>query len=294
MWDFLRERGSSAEDKRREAMSAYLDNALAAADRERFERQIAADVSLRDDLERMRLLKLQMRAMPRRRVPRSFALDPALYGRPKAQPLMQLYPVLRGATALTAFLLIFTLALGVFRGQSLMGGEPMTSAVEVSMEESAPEEPAAAASVAEEAQFVAPESADSEQRVRPTDSVAEAPAAELAQDEITGTFSVEALPPQATQLPDENLTETAIPESDLALEAGELAEEATVEEFEEQADAVVNEVAGTPGETAVDEATTEAAGGFSSLLRPIQIGLGIAFITLFILWLIARSRMRSL
>ncbi len=50
-------------------------------------------------------------------VPRSFALDPAAYARPKAQPLLQLYPVLRGATALSAFLLIFVLALGVFQGQ---------------------------------------------------------------------------------------------------------------------------------------------------------------------------------
>jgi hypothetical protein len=49
----------------------------------------------------MRLLKMQMRALPRRRVPRSFALDPARYGRPKAQPAMQLYPILRGATDFT-------------------------------------------------------------------------------------------------------------------------------------------------------------------------------------------------
>ena len=36
MFDFFRERGSTAEDKRREALGAYLDNALTPAERTRF------------------------------------------------------------------------------------------------------------------------------------------------------------------------------------------------------------------------------------------------------------------
>src|SRR5690606_32737251 len=143
--------------RQREALSAYLDNALPAAERERLEGQLARDTALRTELEQMRLLKAEMRAMPRRRVPRNFSLDPAVYGKPKAQPMMQLYPVLRGATALTAFLLIFTLALGAFRGGSFDSAAPESAAVsnEVAVEEQIESFDMAAATAGEEMQPMA-------------------------------------------------------------------------------------------------------------------------------------------
>lgn len=296
MLDFLRERGTSVEEKRREALSAYLDNALTAAERERLERQLAGDKPLRDELERMRLLKLQMRAMPRRRVPRSFALDPALYGRPKAQPMMQLYPVLRGATALTAFLLIFTLALGAFQGQPLSGGETSTAAVEVAMEEAAVEEPAAAEMVEEAAQLAEPETAGAEERAMPTEAAAdEAPVPELAPEEITGTFSIEALPPvQATTMPGDGLTTTPIPNPELALETEEIGDVASVDQFEAPADTAAGEPVESAGEEAANQSVADATGTLGSMLRPIQIGLGIALVLLLILWLVARRRIRSI
>ncbi len=284
MFDFLRDRGSTAEEKVLEALGAYLDNALTAAERERLEGQLARDPALRAELERMRVLKLQMRAMPRRRVPRSFALDPTLYARPKAQPLMQMYPVLRGATALTAFFLIFTLALGMFRGQFSGGGMVATQAVS----ETAVEEEMGAFEAAESAPMEAPAAEEEQERTMATASPAagEQAAAELnAQDAITDTFSTEMVPlMEGTPAPEGDLPQTEMFEAEPVEEAaGETA--------------LVPPVGGEPeasaaGDVAVKDSDATAR-PIDSLLLPIQITLAILFILLLALWFIARRRVRS-
>ncbi|MBP6017206.1 MAG: hypothetical protein KA586_10845 [Candidatus Promineofilum sp.] len=298
MFDFLRDRGSTAADKRQEALSAYLDKSLTAAERERLEGLMARDTTLRDEMERMRLLKLQMRAMPRRRVPRSFALDPALYGRPQAQPGRQLYPVLRGATALTAFFLIFTLALGMFQGQ-FAGNE---SAAPAAISESVAVEDSAAIGVVEAPQEQAAGGAE-EARIMATETVAElaAPAP------ITETFAIEALPPVAgTLTPETSEAVTAVPGADLALEAPLPAEtsnfEATAETAsipetaveEEEAPALDTADTAAPEDTVNNtEVVAAEEQSFSSSLRPLQIGLGVLFLLLLVTWLIVRRRVRS-
>lgn len=277
MFDFLRDRGSTAEDRQREALGAYLDNALTAAERERLEGQLARDAALRAELEQMRVLKLQMRAMPRRRVPRSFALDPALYGRPKAQPMMQLYPVLRGATALTAFLLIFTLALGAFRNQSFEGAAPESVAVTDTMAiEEAESFDAAAATTGEELR--ASETAEPQM-----EAAMEAPAEAAAPESAAGI--------------------TGIPEEGLELEQGTLAPEPTiaveavaataVASAEDQADVGAGNLADV-ADTGDEQVVSNEGGTLTALLGPLQIGLGVAFLILLFLWLIARRRVRSL
>ena len=71
-----------AEEKRQEALTAYLDGALTPAERKRFERLLASDRALRASLEEQRLIKASLRRLPRMRAPRNFTLDPARYGRP--------------------------------------------------------------------------------------------------------------------------------------------------------------------------------------------------------------------
>jgi anti-sigma factor RsiW len=286
MFDFLRDRGSTAEEKSLEALGAYLDNALPAAERERLEARLARDAGLRAELEQLRLMKRQMRAMPRRRVPRSFTLDPALYARPKAQPLLQLYPVLRGATALTALLLIFTLALGAFRGQfSAGGGAPETATVfsEIALEE-------AAAPAAEEETFAVEEpstlregSAESTEvaAAAPREEAESLPEADLAASAtITDGVGIAVAPePIGTTSPVEE----------------SLAQEAPVA-GEEPAETIVAEAgesdAGLVVANEADEATAES--GNTAFLLPLQIGLGILFVLALIFWLIARRRARSL
>ncbi len=114
MLDFLRNWTKSAQEKRQEALHAYLDDELAPVERTRFEQQLAADAELRTELQQLRFFKQQLRQMPHRRVPRNFILDPAAYGRPKREPLVQAYPILRTATVMAAFIFIFVLALNFF------------------------------------------------------------------------------------------------------------------------------------------------------------------------------------
>lgn len=114
MFDLLRNLGKSDAEKRQEALSAYLDNALSDRHRQEFERLLAADADLRRELEVQQQIRRQMQALPQRAVPRSFTLDPAVYSAPRREPLVQAYPVLRAATALTAFFFVVALALSLY------------------------------------------------------------------------------------------------------------------------------------------------------------------------------------
>jgi hypothetical protein len=114
MFDFLRNLTKSAEEKREEALNAYLDDALTPRRRQQFEQDLAQNADLQSELDDLRFFKQQLRQLPQRRVPRNFTLDPAVYAPPAKQPLFQFYPVLQGATVLTAFFFVVVLALGMF------------------------------------------------------------------------------------------------------------------------------------------------------------------------------------
>jgi hypothetical protein len=111
MFDFWRNLTKSKAEKEQEMLHAYIDNALPANERADFEARLAHDADLQAQVESLRQVKRMMAAVPRRRVPRNFTLDPAQYGRPARQPLLQAQPVLRLATAVTAIIFVVVLAL---------------------------------------------------------------------------------------------------------------------------------------------------------------------------------------
>jgi anti-sigma factor RsiW len=152
MFDFLRNRGRSEQEKRQEALNAYLDGELAPAERDRFEQQLALDSDLRDELADIQFWQQQMRDLPTRRMPRNFTLDPAVYGRPQRSYWESAYPALRTATALTAFLFIIALAANVYM-TSFSTAAPSQAVVAPAFEAA----PMAAVEVEESAQ---PESLD--------------------------------------------------------------------------------------------------------------------------------------
>ena len=144
MFDYLRNLTKSAGEKQQEALNAYLDDALSPNERQQFEQQLAADADLRQAVEQRRALQMQMRQMPRRRVPRNFTLDPAVYGRPQRQPLFQLYPAMRVATVLTAFFFLLAISAELFLpggGSAVMSGvsQDVAMVAEEAMEETAVE-----------------------------------------------------------------------------------------------------------------------------------------------------------
>lgn len=283
MFDFMRDR-ATAEDKRQEMLNAYLDNALTPTEQTRLEQQLRRDPQLRAEVEQLRALRLQLRAMPHRRVPRSFALDPVRYGRPKAQPLFPFQPVLRGATALTAFLLIFALALGAFQGQFSGVGVEAPAAAEIAatgLEQAAPAEAAnesTAITAAEATERESEPAADTAMAPAVTEAPVEEAAAALA-----------APPPEATLLPE---GEAAIPETDLA--AGITAAPTGTPEVSTYAEApaptgeVVADVMATAAPLPVSQ-TPQPPGS----LLPLQIGLGAAFVLFLGLWLAARRASRG-
>ena len=133
MLDYLRNLRKSEEENRQEALNAYLDDALTPEQRQKMDSDLAQDEALRVELAQIHLLKQQMHRLPQRRVRRNFTLDPALYGRPRREPLVQAYPVLRMATVMAAFFFIFALTANLFLNDS--AGGMMTSAEPAAMEE---------------------------------------------------------------------------------------------------------------------------------------------------------------
>lgn len=119
MFDFLRNWTKSAAARQQETMTAYLDNALSPAERQRFEQQVAQDPALQAEVAQQQQTRALLRQLPPRQAPRNFTLDPALYGRPARQPLVTYYPALRAATVLTAVLFFFVIALNLSTGGSV-------------------------------------------------------------------------------------------------------------------------------------------------------------------------------
>lgn len=236
MFDFLRNLTKSAAEKRQEMITAYLDDTLSASARARFEAELAQDSSLQADLERERAVKQALNQLPQRRVPKNFTLDPARYGRPAKQPLVQAYPVLRAATGLTAFFFIFALVIGLYTSNSEQISdiafaplaqpqtvevtrvvtetiiiEAETEVVEVTRVvtetvvetvevEVAPEFDAAAE------ELMAEEAADEEMAAEGEESVAEAAEEEIADDGATGALPPEPSPQTTASPPTEDNT----------------------------------------------------------------------------------------
>ena len=63
-----------------ELLSAYLDGELAAPDRGALEQRLAREESLRATLDDLRTNQQLLRVLPLLKAPRSFALDPTVYG----------------------------------------------------------------------------------------------------------------------------------------------------------------------------------------------------------------------
>ncbi len=318
MLDYLRDLTKSKEEKRQEALGAYLDGALAPGQREQLESDLAQDKGLQLELDQMRLLKQQMRQMPQRRVRRNFVLDPALYGRPRREPLVQAYPVLRTATALAAFFFIFAIAANLFLGgtagmapaaepmmvESEMGEELLAeAAVEESAADSmameavseAPVEESAADSMAMEAAGDAPFAAEEmavDSEFEMTEEEAES-ALSLREMEAEAAMPMESAPPAESA----QMEELAEAKDGLAA-APTMAAEATAEaelasELQALPTAVAAESAVQTGPGAVDERRSSDDEGSFGVERMglVVFLLGAAFVILIILTLVARRRL---
>lgn len=288
MFDFARNLTKSAEEKQQEMLAAYIDDALSPTERRQFEVQLARDEALAAQVRQQRLIKQRLSTMPRRRVPRTFALDPAVYGKPTPQPLFRLYPALQAATVLAALMLMFLVGLEAFGGAA----QQATSEASVAMVEESAETTSditAQNAAPDEAELTVAESAAEE---APAEEAVAAPAVadaqtadEAAPEEPVQGFAAPAAEgeavPTVASVPREGEAaaelraapaETAVPAEGQLTQSTE-AYAATVE-------------APQAAETAVNPEPT------LSPLRGLQIGLALTFVILLILTLLVRQRVR--
>lgn len=113
MFDWLRTFHQSNEERQRERLNAYLDNALSPRDRQALEQELTRNEALQAELASLRAIKNAVSQLPRVPVPRSFVLNPAMVSQPVASARPPLYPAMRLATVLTAFLLVALLLFDV-------------------------------------------------------------------------------------------------------------------------------------------------------------------------------------
>jgi hypothetical protein len=281
MFDYLRDLTRSADEKQQEALSAYLDGSLTPAESRRLQEALAADEALQEQLAELRAWREQLRALPRRGVQRNFTLDPALYKPPKREPLVQAYPALRTATALAAIMFVIALA-------ALLGG------VSTSTEEAAMPVAMQAAQPAEEAM-----SAEMELETAVEESAAdavEAPAAAfMTEDEVPAAELLREKPDDAPPL-DEFVQDEGNAAGGAREAPAAKTEESPpmAEAFPEAATGVAADMAAAesqplpPSEVAGDG--EEAEGMIANTLLLVTLLLGVLFLVLGILTLLARRR----
>jgi hypothetical protein len=222
MLDFLKNLTKSDEEKQQELVSAYLDGTLSQSQRQAFETQLAQDADLRAEVELAQLIRQQMSEMPRRSVPRSFTLNPNIYGVPQKQPLVQAYPFLRAATVLTAFFFVFALGLSLFTTQ---GGGNMASVAQTAMEPApAMEAPMAESEIAfEDAEDAALEEAAEE-------IIVESEVVEEAEEMAADTMPLATMPPAITESKETAVEEAFEEEEAMAADEGVFPAEAAPNE----------------------------------------------------------------
>jgi len=196
-----------------ELLSAYIDNALSAAERVNLERRLAADPRLRVELEELRATTQLLRQLEPARPPRSFTLDPATAPRPapvfRLNWLVQLSSGLAGLALVllaTVQLLAITPAAGVVPAGSApttLDASPMAAKTPPEAEMNAPAAtPAAGVGVASapidttpQPEATVPAGADASQT-----GAASASTRESAPEPLVTTSAAQA-PPPATSPP---------------------------------------------------------------------------------------------
>jgi hypothetical protein len=191
-------------------LSAYLDNQVSAAERDRIERHLSSCETCRREYDTLRQTVMFLRAMPQVRVPRAFTLSEAQAGirRPSARPGWPV-GVLRGVGAIAAVLLVAVVATTLLRHPAWTPGRTVARAPK------AVPPPTAAPAAAPRA---AASAVSLEKQALPAPSEAAAP---IAAPEVTIETAMEApaAPAQPTEAPPPSPEAFAAPATEPATSA---------------------------------------------------------------------------
>lgn len=231
MWEWLSNQLKSAETKRQERISAYVDGELSATELQQFKAELARDSALRAEVDALRRLRTDLSRLPRHAVPRNYTLDPAAFTsvKPVARPVVKAYPALRAATVLTIALFLFVATVNFWPGSP--GVAALAPTAEMAADSAAVAEVVATEAVATEA--VAIEAVAIE-------AVAEPAAAEMAvaeaQRAVESEVVEEAAPAAAESAAIAVAEEAEAPAAMAAQSAADAAQSAAGESAEETAE----------------------------------------------------------
>lgn len=102
----LTDRKKTTKTRRQKELSAYIDGMISPRKRIRLEKELEKDTVLHQELDQLDLTVHLLRSLPKVPPPRSFTLDPSIYGEIRPYRI-HLYPALRAASAVAVLLLIF-------------------------------------------------------------------------------------------------------------------------------------------------------------------------------------------
>lgn len=283
MLDILRSLTRTAEEKRQEELNAYLDSELRGRAREQLEARLAADAELRAALAQLRAVKEGVAQLPRLRAPRNYTLDPAVYGRPAPARAASLYPTLRLATVLTAFLLVLAFGLEIVPGRQQAAD---TAEEPVALMESTAEEVALEAPVEEEAEEPAERAAAADEAA-PAEADLAGTAAITATGTVTDDAALMAAPaPETAEV--EEAAEEASQEAEMPAGEGAPLEPEATQIAGEAVEVATAPLAPTPSPEPAEVASQEGVG--LEPLRLAQAVLGVAFVVLLTATLLLRRR----
>jgi len=121
---WLRNIFKSKADQDADLIAAYVDDALSARERARFEARLAEEPALQEEVEAQQFVKATLQDLPQLKAPRNFVLDPAVYGEPERPSIWaQFYPQLRTATAVMSVIFMLTFSLSLLDGPDQLGSQ---------------------------------------------------------------------------------------------------------------------------------------------------------------------------
>ena len=215
------------DDQAFELLSAYIDDALPAAERADLEARLTTDPTLRAELQALRETVTLLQALPTLKAPRDFTLTPTDVESSTITPLPRqsrrwLWTALGSVAALVVVLVAAVYVVGVFDRSATISGDRvevanaptqmMPTATSIDLSPQAQAVPAEAESLALDTADQAPADGMGGAAVSPTmpDTGADAPPAGDMPDQAMQAFSPTTLPPPAAASLDDDANDFAL------------------------------------------------------------------------------------
>lgn len=272
-------------------LNAYLDGEMSAEEREAFERRLVQDAALQRELEALRTTVALLHMAGRVPLPRSFTLDPAVYGQRARAGLLGRLRVTRPMTfAAAGALIVVALIVGgvlLWNAVALLGGAAPTMVAMEAIEEQT-EEPAAEMMAAPAEEAAAPEvgAAAAEGAVEEDAAVGAAPLATEQPSPAERLLTGSPAPAEGTRMAPPSAGGATLPTAEAFAEGL-----TATPEVEAAVPAQEGTLQVMPGRRATEEAKADTLTGGGLLMGAIAVGVAVLLlIAAFVVIRLTRAR----